>query len=380
MKILFNCTVNNVGGAVQNAANFIVLARADKLNVFVFIVSLPIYELLALWGEVDETVIVIDHPLFSRNVRQAVAGIEAEFDPDVVYTMAGPSYLRFSSRHVLGISDGYITHASLDSFFYARFLLQGFKHFFKSKLKGFSARFEGDFFIFQTEASRQGFCNRYFADVQKTQVVPNAIGKSFADRSGEQEVSAISAKDNMVILCPSADYPHKDLMIIERIANVVARNPQAYVGVSLKFVVTVGKDSEFCKRIPYINSVSRRVSVVNNGPYSYSAASCLYQSCDIVFMPSILETFSTSYLEALASRKLLLVADKQFSREICGGAAIYFRAKSEVSALNSLNAISEDKISVDEEKYCSVLAKYGGYERRYAALLSGIGYFLELKS
>ena len=42
---------------------------------------------------------------------------EKEFNPDIVYTMGGPSYFLFKSYHVMGISDPYITHAKILNFY-----------------------------------------------------------------------------------------------------------------------------------------------------------------------------------------------------------------------------------------------------------------------
>jgi glycosyltransferase involved in cell wall biosynthesis len=46
------------------------------------------------------------------------------------------------------------------------------------------------------------------------------------------------------------------------------------------------------------------------------------------FVPSILEVFSASYLEAFVSKRVLFVADKGFAKDICRDGAIY---------INSLN-------------------------------------------
>lgn len=377
MNILFNCTVNREGGAVQNAANFICLARNDKQNSFMFLVSLPVYNLLSEWGGVDERIVLTDHPLSSRKVQEDVARLECYFKPDIVYTMAGPSYLKFKNNHVLGVSDGYITHAGLDSFFYGRSFFNGFKHFLKTIVKGCLSRFEGDFFIFQTETSRAGYCQRFFISKDKTRVIPNAVGKAF---SGEEALIGREVSEGeLVILCPSADYSHKDLFIIKRIAELVHKEG-ACAGKKLVFIVTVNEASLFSKAVSDINEITPLVSVYNRGPYSYAQASELYSECDVVFMPSILETFSTSYLEALAAGKLLVVADKLFAREICADAAIYFTPKSERSALSSFSDIVKFSSAPDYERSRAVLHKYGDYEKRYSAIIADIYGFYKLAS
>lgn len=378
VKILFNCVVNSKGGAVQNAANFISIARRDEEHVFQFIVSRAVYAVLKGWGENDELVHVVDHPLTGKNSRKLVSEIERDFGPDVVYTMAGPSYLKFCNMHVLGISDAYTTHAKVADFFYGRSIIGGLKHLFKSFLKGILARTEGDFFIFQTETARAGFCGRYHVKNYTTRVVSNSLGKSFLNSYPDRPQLPDYEVDDIRLLCPAADYPHKDLFIIKRIAALVAASSERFEFRRLVFYVTVDSASGFAKEIPAINRLTNRVFVVNKGPFSYTQALDVYNDSDIVFMPSVLETFSTSYLEALASGKILLTADKPFSREICSEAAYYFTPKDELSALEAIQRIFLHKPCPDSLRAREVLVKYGDYYRRYSSLMKAISSFQKL--
>lgn len=372
MKILFNCIVNREGGAIQNAANFISNAYADGGHEYFFIVSEAVYEVIIAWNCVDERVLVVGHPLYNSDTRSSVAKLEIEFQPDIVYTMAGPSYIKFKSFHVLGISDGYITHADLDVFFYGRSFLEGVKHLFKTILKGLLSRREGNGYIFQTETSRQGYCSRYFLKAKKTRVVPNALGRSFGSSNLRLQKHSAAADRKCYILCPSSDYSHKDLYIIKRIAKLVSEDITEAKGVELIFYVTVARNSPFAALINEINAASPLVQVVNKGPYLYSDASEVYADCDVVFMPSVLETFSTSYLEALAAGKALVVADKAFSREICGNAAVYFTPKNAKSALKCILKVRCSAASDVMHSYSAVLDKYGEYEGRYNQIIRSL--------
>jgi len=378
VRILFNCIVNAKGGAVQNAANFISIARLDRDNSFRFIVSRSVYEILELWGELDDFVYLVGHPFSDSNVRKFVSDIEKEFNPDVVYTMAGPSYLKFRSTHVLGVSDAYTTHAKIADFFYGRSFFEGINHFLKCYLKGVLARIEGDFFVFQTETSRCGFSIRFLLKDSRSEVIPNSIGKSFLNTKRFSDVSSTIEPEELRLLCPAADYPHKDLFIIERIARLLSSTPDHFKLPRLVFYVTVDEKSMFAKSISKINRITEKVFVKNKGPFSYTEALEIYNDCDIVFMPSVLETFSTSYLEALASNKTLLVADKEFSREICLDAAYYFSPKDASSALEGIKYCLNDGLSANSVNVDCVLNKYGNYEKRYLAILTAIVEFYKL--
>jgi len=372
VRILFNCVVNRKGGSVQNAANYISLAMKDCSHIYLFIVSKAVYDVLFEWGEIDERILIVDHPLESKSSKSKVAMYEYNFSPDLVYTMAGPTYLNFRSKHVLGISDGYITHADLSVFFYKNSFFSGFLFLLKTILKGILARFSADFFVFQTKTARDGFCKRFFLNKNKTYIVQNALGKSF--QSNIEINSAEKSKKEIIILCPFADYKHKDIDILERIIKIA--DEKDLLGVKIKFIVTVDFGSEFDRKIERLNRVSNFFKIYNHGVYSYVDALDLYLSSDIVFMPTILETFSTTYLEAIASGKVLLASDKDFSREICGDAAIYFRAKDEVDALSKIIDIIKVGKIPDPDISSKVLTKYGDYKDRYNNINLSFEFFL----
>ncbi len=55
-----------------------------------------------------------------------------------------------------------------------------------------------------------------------------------------------------------------------------------------------------------------------------------------MFLPTLLETFSASYLEAMAMDVAVVTADMDFSREICGAAAEYFQPTSAEDVANAI--------------------------------------------
>lgn len=367
MKVLFNCVVNSAGGAVQNAANFINIALDDTDIDYLFIVSREVYELLARWERAtDVRVMLFDHPLRSSHVRAEILALESNFQPDIVYTMAGPTYVKFKSLSILGISDPYITHSPFSVFFFGRSVPNAFFFIVKSLAKGILSRLQSDFFVFQTDTSRTRYCRRYLLKRDYTEVIPNAVGESFKGLGSVSFDFQDPSRNTLFILCPAADYPHKDLLIIKRMAEWLRANPGVQAPGVLAFTVTVRTDGSMSEELEKINSISDRIQVRNRGPFSYSESRKLYLSHDVVFMPSILETFSTAYLEALASGKFLVVADRNFSREICGDAAVYYAPRVESKAFYALHNILRNSVRPDRCAAKRVLGRYKDYEWRYS--------------
>ena len=367
MKILFNCVNNVKGGPVQNSASFINRAFRDELNEYRFLVS------KAVFNNIDETyandgrIVVLDRIRdgFIR-VRQGALAEEYNFSPDLIYSMAGPTYIDFKSLHVVGVSDGYISHPDVMSLLSNRNFFDIVKLIAKILLKAIVARWQSDYLIFQTQYALEEYCRRYIFPRDRSFVVSNAVSEIFL----KSFLSPITppADNPVVVFCPAADYPHKDLRIIFSIIDYL-ENSQPDVP-HVKFVITVGRDSLLLQCNSKYFDTNRRFHVENNGVYKHADAVRLYEESHIVFIPSYFETFSTAYLEAIATRRPLLCADRGFSRDICGAAAIYFCPRSAEDAALNIVRIIESGFSVDHDVGNDVIKKYGNQEQRFQAISS----------
>lgn len=64
--------------------------------------------------------------------------------------------------------------------------------------------------------------------------------------------------------------------------------------------------------------------LVNKGPIAPDQLASVYNDSDFVFIPSLLETFSSSFPEAMHCGKPIICADRPYARQLCGDAALYF--------------------------------------------------------
>ncbi|WP_287421284.1 glycosyltransferase [Candidatus Brachybacter algidus] len=60
------------------------------------------------------------------------------------------------------------------------------------------------------------------------------------------------------------------------------------------------------------------------GKIAINQCPALYDKCNAVFLPTLLECFSATYPEAMRMRKPSLTSNLNFAFELCGDAAIYF--------------------------------------------------------
>lgn len=367
---LFNCTTNQVGGGVQNALNFCRHVESDLSSRWVLAVSEAVGEQLGQAAQTNHPICVFEQsPARSRKARKDLERLVSTVSPRAVYTMAGPAYIRIDPVHLMGISNPYITHAQADAFRAGRTIAKAASAFTATVYRSAWAR-RADYWVFQTGSSRDGFVRRLRVPKEKTFIVPNALGDSFRDLSECRKHlgSSIGDEDRRrrTVFCPSAAHPHKGLELIPRVAERLSANG----GANVTFQVTLPPRSAIWRRLQeeWVRTATGGATLVNLGPFEYDQGPSLYLVTDCVFVPSILEVFSASYLEAMATSRPLVVADKPFSREVCGSGAYYFRAGDPNGAAGALmRALRESKeqATLRSAKQHVALQPYLDYSSRF---------------
>ena len=89
--------------------------------------------------------------------------------------------------------------------------------------------------------------------------------------------------------------------------------------IKIIFVLTV--DS---KSFKYYLSEEAKKSIVNLGIIDVSKCPQLYNECDALFLPTLLECFSANYVEAMKMRKPIVTSNLPFATNVCKNAALYF--------------------------------------------------------
>lgn len=363
-RVLFNCSTNIVGGGVKNSAIFIKYAIEDSKIDWYFALSPQVFDLITKWGLVikNENYIVFeDSPARNKHAKCGLEDLVKQEAFTLVYTMAGPAYAQFSCIHLQGISNPFITHADWDAFSLQGNYFQITRYFFKSFVQLLYSR-NADYFVFQTEQARQNYCKRAFIAKNKTFVVTNAFDDSL--RIDGQTNRA--KKDIITIFCPGADYTHKAFQFIPEIAKSLKELTE----IEFKFILTLPYSKLWYKI--YNRAIELGISdkIANRGPFSYSEIHEVYEDVDIVFVPSLLETFSASYLEAIALQKRLVVAEKGFAKEICGKYAYYIDPKDATETAKVFKDIIENK-GEKVDKFVignQILQRFGSQKQRFEKL------------
>jgi len=276
-------------------------------------------------------------PARDWRARRRLRQLEELLQPSCVFTFAGPSYVRFRAAHLVGCTDGWVTHPTLQAYRSLAFPHEWLSAALISRYKAHWFRI-ADAWVVQTETARRGLCRRAGMPPARIAVIPNSCVVTFRQRRGE--VSFPGQNAAVRILCIAAAYKHKRLTLVPEVAKQIAlRAPQ----LNVQFVLTLPQNSDIFRKLRHL---ARRLciesSLINAGPVSVAGAPALYESCHICFQPTVLETFSASYLEAMAFGLPIVTSDLSFARDVCKDAALYFRANDAAAAADCLIRLLQD--------------------------------------
>lgn len=343
-KILINTSNLKVGGGLQVALSF--LNEIKSLNYdfkYIVVLSPKISELINKSSFSEQFVFytVSESPasLTNRNkVTRELDFIEFNEKPHLVFTIFGPSYWKPKAIHLMGVADGWLynrktlAHKSLD-----------LKNWFRIELlrlyKLFCIKRDASYYIVETYSAKMKLCEQLKVDERNIFVVGNCVNQIFYERDYYEPCNnyyiPLPQRQNneFRLIYVAHPYPHKNFKIIKKLIEYIPEN------VNIRFVVTLPE--QYFKK--FFNSYTYLKKIINLGEIPIYSCPSVYSQCDALFFPSLLETFSVSYLEAMKMGLPILTSDLDFAKEICGDAAIYFDPLSAKDALEKILYLYYDK-------------------------------------
>jgi glycosyltransferase involved in cell wall biosynthesis len=323
MKILVNCATLRVGGGLYAGVGFVREALSSEKRFqyeWAFILSEPVYaQLKQLNVPADDfqTLVLDQFPSDWRHyvkIKKKMLEFEWVARPDIIYSIGAPSYVNFKKHEVQRLTNPWITHPNLRAFFTLPFrkipeiLLTIFVQ------RRFVARCE--FFITQTNTSRDGILKLTRTTPWKVKVIPNRMSSLYEDIAREYIKT-----DKKYIFCLAAPYPHKNLAVIPKVASILAGlTDEKYC-----FVLTIPFGLELESKIRAdIDALGVQDSVLNVGELDQESCAEWYKKSAAVFLPTYLETFSVTLLEALYFDIPVITTDFSFNRDVLGEFGFYF--------------------------------------------------------
>lgn len=312
MRILVNASNIYVGGGAQVSLSFIYHLQQFTKHKFFVLASQKIADQLNI-NELTDNIEVktINHGFSDELKRKSkiMQGFEADFNPDVVFTIFGPSYWTPKAPHLMGFAMPWLINPDSKAFKELSPKMW-IKKNMQNIIKFYFTKKNAKHFVVETEDVKQRLKKYFNVPLPNTLVADNTYNHHFKD----VEVSPTRNSEFFELITITANYPHKNLKIINNVIPILKER-----GLKVRFTLTIPNED-------FQNTFGSESAFLRNvGPVNSKDCPHWYNKSDALFLPTLLECFTASYPEAMIMKRPILTSDLPFAKQICKeGNALFF--------------------------------------------------------
>ncbi len=166
--------------------------------------------------------------------------------------------------------------------------------------------------------------------IKDISIVPNAVA---LDNLNGGEYVDYNFPNGKKLLYLTHYYPHKNLEIFIPLAEIIKEKKLNY-----KLIITIDKE-QHSKAQKLLNTIkTKRLDdiIINIGSVHMKHVPELYKQTDGLLMPTLLESFSGTYVEAMYHKKPIFTSNFDFAQDVCKDAAFYFNPFSAENILENV--------------------------------------------
>ncbi len=272
---------------------------------------------------------------------RAVPSILKSFNADVIFGMGNHGLRKVDCPQAIWISNAYLVYPA------KHFTRATLRERLQVKLQRYNLGCvlkHTDLLFCQTPVMRRHVSDYYGYQINKIRILPNAL-PIFLSKEGKESSKTRPhgiSEDKFNCLILTKYYPHKNP---EMVLDACLRSGESFD--DTRFITTISeRDNVHSKNfIRRLNANPQLKDLVYNvGPIACENLKSYYDSVKLVIMPTLIESFSVTYLEAMYFGVPILTSDMDFSRYLCGDAAVYYdpwRPESLVEKLSMLKSNSQ---------------------------------------
>jgi len=159
--------------------------------------------------------------------------------------------------------------------------------------------------------------NKYYK-IENIVTIPNSVD---IDNHLLASPHRFNLPDGKKLLYLTYYYTHKNLEIFIPLAQKIKKAKLDY-----KIIITIAENQHPSAK-KFLEDVSKyklQDVIYNIGPVNFDEISSLYAQCDAFIMPTLLESFGLTYVEAMYFKLPILTSDRDFARVLCKDSAFYF--------------------------------------------------------
>jgi len=143
------------------------------------------------------------------------------------------------------------------------------------------------------------------------------------------------------LICLSRYYPHKNIEILIDVARLIREHKLPY---RLLLTIEPGQHRNARRLLDRIRREGLSEYLINIGPVPTAAISSLHEQVDGLVLPTLLESFSATYADALHVGVPIFTSRRDFSEGICGDCAYYFDPLSAESIMAAIRNGFDDPL------------------------------------
>ncbi len=336
MRVLINTAKLRFGGAIQVALSFIYECREINEHEYHVFVGSGVGKSLKVEDFPQNfyfynlnfgTVNLLKIPSISTKLNE----YEEKIKPDCVITTSGPSYWQPKVPHVMGFNLG--NHIYFDSPYYKSIsLYRKLRFAIKRGIHYYFFKRDASAYIVQTDDVNQRV--RKALKTENVYTISNTHSGFFNNFKQVDLKLPDKQKDEIWFLTVSSYYRHKNVEIIPFVIKELKN--RGYTNV--KFLLTL-PPSTFTNVFKNFNTTD----IINVGVVKPEDCPALYNECDFMFLPTLVECFSASYPEAMVMKKPIITTDLPFAHSICDNAAVYYKPMDALAAADAIETLLKNE-------------------------------------
>lgn len=347
MTLIINTSNLYIGGGLQVALSFInELRELNKDHQYHIFLSQATDKQIdcSLFPANFHFYLIALSPASLKTRKQTVAQLdtlEEEIKPDVVFSVFGPSYWKPKSKHVMGFAIPWLINPESNAFFQLTFfkrVLVRTKLLYQKKY----IKYDASYYVVESLDTRNKLSDVLSIPLNRIEVVSNTVSKLYFENKFNRFILPERLEKEFRFITISHNYAHKNLKVIKRLVPYLKK-----ISIPIRFFVTLDEQSYkllFDGVDPF---------VVNLGPVQAFDCPSIYEQCDALFLPTLLECFSASYPEAMKMEIPILTSNYSFATDICGDAALYF------DPLDAKDIADKIKMIIDDATLQNALVERG---------------------
>ena len=336
IRIFINGVNSKAGGGKSILNNYLALLKQNDLDYYYYILRPKKEDYLKYSCNTIDRLDIQDfynkNLLFPILIKFVLPKLIKELKIDVIFNL-GDVVIPSRAKQVYLFDWSYAVYP--ESIVWNRMDIQSYVtrkiklQFFKSYLR------HSSIIIAQSDTMRDRLKAIY--DLKSIAVIPNAV--SLDNMTGGEFFDFNLPADRLKLLYLTYYYPHKNIEIFFPLAKRIKEFNLPYC-----IVITI-EASQHRKAKQFLDKVSTEGLndvIINIGPVSMPNVPSLYAQCDALLMPTLLESFSGTYVEAMYHGKPILTSHYDFASDVCGDSAFYFDPLNCESILTAIQLMESD--------------------------------------